>query len=476
MSNKKDRDWRSTKVNYYDFDRRLLVETALLENWFNDRVFIERELAIGSEIEFFLLDKDYNPAPDNLHLIKLVNKPYLVCEVGAAQLEINSGHFNFTADCLTRLHENILKYWQYCTEVARKNNYHVALIGSLPTASEAYHQHEFITNNPRYHLLDSCMAEQRGGRPITINVEGFDSLNLQPESLAMNGLVSAFQLHMQIGLSQSVRYYNVAQAIAAPVLAVSCNSPYIFGANVWSDTRIVTFDQVMTLSHIDTARGFKCCSFGLNYLKDSYFELFEQNFQFYPRLLPEVELDYPIEAMFHVKRQNGVVYRWNRPVIDFNDQKQPHLRIEHRGPSSGPTVIDMIANAAFFYGLLNYYAVQDTPIDNLLPFHLARKNFFKAARSGLKAEFQWFLGEEIKASDLIERLIPLARKGLLIFGIHAADINFYLDLIKRRASLKINGSDWQCRFINKYGKDFNNMMACYLENQYQEIPVSEWKI
>ncbi len=470
------KDWQTTKVNYYDFDKRLTTETALLENWFNERIFIERELAIGSEIELFLLDDKYNPSPNNLNFIDLVNEPYLVCEVGAAQLEINSGHFNFTADCLARLHENILNYWRRCCEVAQKNKYHLALIGSLPTATEQYHQSKFITNNERYHVLNYCMSEERGGGPINIDIKGVEPLCLQPESLAMNGLVSAFQMHMQIGLSQSVRYYNVSQAIAAPVLAASCNSPFIFGSNVWSDTRIATFDQVMTLSHLNRARGFKSCSFGLHYLKDSFFELFEQNYQFYPRLLPEFEPEKPIESMSHVKRQNGVVYRWNRPVIDFNTCNQPHLRIEHRGPSSGPTVIDMVANAAFFYGLLNYYAVQETPIEYLLPFHMARNNFFKAAQFGFDADLEWFLGEKIKAADLIKKLIPCARKGLQIFGIHTADINFYLDLIERRASLKLNGSEWQCRFINKYGKDFNNMMAAYLENQYLELPVSEWKI
>lgn len=466
----------SPRINYLDFDKRLLLETELLENWFKDRVFIEKELEIGSEIEFFLLDNDYNPAPDNLHFINKVNKPYLICEVGAAQLEINSNHFKFAGNCLAQLHENILSYWQYCCEVARKNNYHLALIGSLPTAIEKFHQSKYITNKERYQVLDRCMAKQRGDRPINIDVQGVESLCLHPQSLAMNGLVSSFQMHMQIGLSQSVRYYNVSQAIAGPVLAVATNSPYIFGLNVWSETRIATFDQVMTLPQFDRARGFKCCNFSLNYLKESFFELFDQNFQFYPRLFPEVNLEKPLAAMAHVRRQNGVVYRWNRPVIDFNLLNQPHLRIEHRGPPSGPTVIDMIANSAFYYGLLNYYAVQRTPIEDLLPFQFARKNFFNAARYGLEADFNWFLGEKIKASELIKRLIPLARKGLQIFGLHNADIKRYLDLIDRRASLKITGSDWQTQFINKYGKDFNQMMAFYLENQYQEIPVSEWKI
>lgn len=466
----------TTKVDYFEFDKKLLEETSLLENWFIEKIFLEHGLEIGAEIEFFLLDANYDPSPDNLKFIDLVGEPYLISEVGAAQLEINTGHFSFGSHCLTKLHENILKYWRKCCKIAKKNNYHLAMIGSLATANTKHHQLAFMTDNKRYHLINSCMAEQRGGKPINIDIEGVEPLTLQPESLAMNGLVSAFQMHMRVGFSQSVRYYNVAQAIAAPVLAITNNSPYFFGKHVWSDTRIATFDQVMTLQHFDKARGFKCCLFGLNYLKDSYFELYEQNYQFYPRLMPEVALDFSPEQMFHVRRQNGVIYRWNRPVIDFSAQHQPHLRIEHRGPSVGPTVIDMVANAAFFYGLLNYFSVQEHPIEYLLPFHLARRNFFNAARYGLDAQFKWFLGTEISACELIKTLIPLAKKGLAIFDICSADIDLYLSIIERRITTKTNGSIWQCKFINKYGKDFHNMMSHYLENQYQEIPVSEWKI
>jgi hypothetical protein len=136
----------------------------------------------------------------------------------------------------------------------------------------------------------------------------------------------------------------------------------------------------------------------------------------------------------------------------------------------------MVANAAFYYGLINYFAIQSTPIEYLLPFHLARDNFFKAAQSGLDARFKWFAGHESGACELIKSLIPLARNGLLALGVSQVDITYYLELIERRITARRNGSDWQCQFISKYGNDFHNMMAVYLENQYQEIPVAEWKI
>jgi len=467
---------KNTINDYYLFDTHLMAETNLLENWFIDQAFVEQELQAGAEIEFFLLDKHYNPLGQNLEFIHLLNESFLVTEVGAAHLEINSGHSSLSGGCLSILHDNILGYWKKCCSLSQQLDSYIALIGSLPTSTNEHHKLSFMTDKSRYKLLNNCMAEQRLDKPITVNIQGKDACVFNPESLAMNGLLSAFQLHIQIGLSQSVRYYNVAQAIAGPMLALSANSPFILGYHLWSDTRIAIFDQVMTLPRFDRGRGFKCCLFGTGYLKDSFFELFDQNFQFFPRLLPEACVDYPLEEMFHVRRQNGVVYRWNRPVIDFSADGRPHLRIEHRGPSSGPTIVDMIANAAFFYGLIGYFGIQPTPIEYLLPFHQARKNFFNAARKGIHTQFKWFAGHEIDAISLLRQLLVSAKKGLQILGISTGDINLYLGIIERRLETGINGTEWQIRYIEKYGKDFHALMAAYLDNQYQELPVSEWPL
>lgn len=112
----------------------------------------------------------------------------------------------------------------------------------------------------------------------------------------------------------------------------------------------------------------------------------------------------------------------------------------------------------------------------MLPFYDARRNFLNAARFGLKAKFKWFANHEISALKLLEELLPLSHKGLEALGVSSADNNFYLEIIKQRVKAKTNGSEWQIRFIEKYGNDFYNMMSCYLENQYQDCPISEWKL
>ncbi|KTC85974.1 MULTISPECIES: hypothetical protein [Legionella] len=467
---------QTSKIDPQEFEQHLFDETALLEEWFIKQDFMERELAIGAEIEFFLLDKHYTPLPKNLTFIDLVNQPFLKPEVGAAQLEINSSHFSLIGDCFSSFHNNILEYWQRCLQVAKDHNYHLALIGTLPTATSEYNSLKFMTNKSRYQTLTSNMKSLCKGKMPKLHIEGQETLSIVPKSLAISGLMSAFQLHIQVGQSQSVQYYNIAQAIAGPILAITANSPFLFGKQLWSETRIALFEQTMALHLFGQESGFTSCLFGTNYLRDSFFELFDQNFHFFPRLMPEVFFNLPPEKMDHVKRQNGVVYRWNRPVIDFNSDLKPHLRIEHRGPSCGPTVIDMVANAAFFYGLLYYYATQTVPIDHLLPFYDARRNFLNAARFGLKAKFRWFANHEISALKLLEELLPLSHKGLEALGVSLIDSKFYLEIIEQRVKAKTNGSEWQISFIEKYGKDFHNMMGCYLDNQYEDRPISEWKL
>ncbi|WP_419419852.1 hypothetical protein ACNVED_00675 [Legionella sp. D16C41] len=465
-----------SKLRYREFDKRLLAETNLLEQWFIEQIFIERELEAGAEIELFLLDDKYNPAPDNLKFIKKVNDAALIPEVGKAHLEINTCHVHLCKDGLSKLHQNVLKFWQQCCDVARRNHYHLALIGTLPTATEKHLAIKYLTNKKRYHLINSCIWEHCSGKPILIDLLGAEHLKLPLHSLTINGLISAFQIHIQMGLSQSVKYYNIAQAIAGPMLALACNSPFLLGKHIFADTRVFLFEQALTLPRFDRALGFKCCMFGISYLKNSFFELFDQNYQFFPRLIPEISYKSSIDNMFHVRRQNSVIYRWNRPVIDFNNKGQPHLRIEHRGLSTGPTIIDMIANAAFFYGLLSYFSLQSTSIEHLLPFYLAKNNFFEAARHGFNAQFTWFLGKKMNACLLLKELIPKARKGLLALGINNSDIELYLDIIAERIDKRMNGSAWQCQFISKYGRDFHNLLEVYLHNQEQELPVAQWAI
>ncbi len=460
---------------FKEFDSRLHKEIDILQEWFNEHHISDYRSEIGYEIEFFLLDKDLNPTPKSLKFIKLMDSPFLVSEVGASQLEFNTNYYLLTGDVLAKTYQHFNELWDASQQLAIKNDYSIISIGTLPNVAEDCHHNSFITNKERYHVMDQCMAFHREGRPIELNISGKEHLHIYPESLAMDGLICAFHIHLRVGLKNSVRMYNAAQIAAAPSLAISCNAPYMFGKELWEETRVTSFDQVMTLCQHDHPEGFNCSTFGNNYVKESLFEIFDLNYQYFPRLLPMINDSVTPEEMWHIKLHNGCCYRWNRPVIDFDPYGYPHLRIEHRAFSSGPTIVDMIANGAFFIGLVTYLANQETPPETMLSFYHAKKNFYEAARKGMDAKLIWLNNLEVDVQTLIlNELLPLAEKGLELMKLDSTDIKNYLGIIERRVLKKASGSAWQRNFISKNGKDFHELLKVYLEFQNSGKPVSDW--
>ena len=132
----------------------------------------------------------------------------------------------------------------------------------------------------------------------------------------------------------------------------------------------------------------KRVSFGTGYARHSLFECFQENLEHFPVLLPEY-LDEDSASFAHLKLHNGTIWRWNRPLVGINDDGTPHIRIEHRTPAAGPTLIDTVANAAFYYGLTqNLFELISN--DGLpIEFTVARDNFYHAAKQGISSHVSW---------------------------------------------------------------------------------------
>ena len=139
---------------------------------------------------------------------------------------------------------------------------------------------------------------------------------------------------------------------------------------------------------------------------------------------------------------NGTVYRWNRACYGFNGTI-PHLRIENRVLPAGPNVLDQMANAAFFFGLMSAMPSAYPGLSDVMDFDDAHVNFVMAAQTGLTARFRWIRGRSISAQDLIlEELLPIARDGLRSAGIRPEDIDRYLGVIESRVSAGRTGAQW----------------------------------
>ena len=256
------------------------------------------------------------------------------------------------------------------------------------------------------------------------------------------------------------------------MVAAAANSPFLFGRDLWDETRIPLFEQAVDTGGPTRDR----VTFGRRYLQSSPMESFEANLSEFPVLLPANYDNQPAETLCHLQLHNGTIWRWNRLLLGFDDQRSPHFRIEHRVTAAGPSIIDMIANAALYIGAAYYLARQSRSPELTLDFQVARRNFYEAARHGLSANFAWLDGRRIDARTLLlEEIVPMAREGLEHFGMANAECDRYLELMAARVRSAQNGAAWQRAHAEHHKRDFAKLVADYLENQRSAMPVHEWK-
>jgi gamma-glutamyl:cysteine ligase YbdK (ATP-grasp superfamily) len=257
------------------------------------------------------------------------------------------------------------------------------------------------------------------------------------------------------------------------MVAISANSPYLFGCDLWEESRIPLFEQAVS---VGGSLFSERVTFGLRYVVRSILECFQANLTRFPVLLPQI-MDKSPERLAHLRLHNGTIWRWNRPLIGFDDSGAPHLRIEHRVVPAGPTVSDSIANAALYFGAVQSLAGEAVPSEPSLPFVLAKTNFYTAAREGLHTEVEWLDGrKETLATILSDDILPRARLGLLELGIDVAETDLWLGVIEGRLSSGQTGSSWQRAWVERYGANMDALTAAYLERQQTGRPVHEWTI
>jgi hypothetical protein len=152
-----------------------------------------------------------------------------------------------------------------------------------------------------------------------------------------------------------------------------------------------------------------------------------------------------------------------------------HVRIEHRVLPAGPSLLDMVANAAFYVRLVSALATLSRPVEAHIPFADVREAFYAAARRGLDARIAWLDGRLRPVRSLIlDELLPMARRGLRGHGVDAEELERWLGILEQRVRTRRIGSVWQRGFIERHGRDFQSMLADYLEHQRSGAPVHEW--
>jgi gamma-glutamyl:cysteine ligase YbdK (ATP-grasp superfamily) len=456
------------------FQQCLVAETHLLGDWLEAGRFSSREPVGGFELEAWLVDEDMRPVPANEEFLRALDDPLVSPELARFNVEFNTDPKPLEGRMLSRMQGEMEEHWRYAQRVARELGYRLLMIGILPTVKEDALSLANMSALNRYHALNDRVFALRGGRPIRLAIVGRQHLRSWKTDVMLEAAATSFQIHWQLDWRQTARYYNAAMVASAAVVAAGANSPFLFGSDLWFETRIPLFEQAVDLGGYRAAlRGpLRRVGFGTDYARNSLLEVFRENLEHFPVILP-ILFETPAEYLAHLRLHNGTIWRWNRPVIGFDPDDSPHLRIEHRVLPAGPTMADMFANAALFYGLVESLVHQ--PGASFFPFSQARDNFYLAAQHGLNAHVAWVDGEHHRMRPLLlKQLIPQAADGLRLLNIDAGDIGRYLGIIERRVALERTGSDWQRRFIDRHPGAFAEMTQTYYHHQCNGRPVHEW--
>lgn len=465
------------KQDFQRFFARLKQETQLLEQWFAEKRFDNDKTVTGFELEAWLVDAQYQPAPINAEFLSAMNNPLVYPELASFNVEFNFTPQQLSGDALTKSQTEMAQLWRAGCETAAQLDSQLVMIGILPTVDNPHLTMKHISSMNRYYALNEQVLRLRQGRPLQLNIQGIDHLRASHMDVMLESATTSFQIHLQVPLDLAVAAYNASVIVSAATVAISANSPFLCGKNLWAETRIPLFEQAVEVGGYEAASHgpMRRVTFGSGYLQQSVFESFKENIEHYPILLP-VLIEDPLEKFSNVRLHNGTLWRWNRPLIGIEDDCY-HLRIEHRVVPAGPSVPDAIANAAFYFGLVNNLMQWPHRAEDQLPFNQAKDNFYAAARNGFDAQVTWLDGNKYNVRSLVlEKLIGIAALGLQSAGVNAADIDRYLGIIEQRAKNKRNGAAWQRAFVDKYGADMRSLTKAYVERQNTAEPVHLWDL
>lgn len=472
------------------FTRCLLKDIQALETMLREGWFETEDMKIGAEQEICLVDEHNKPSPRNMEILHQLNHPSFTTELAKFNVEANLDPVPLRGQCFTAFETQLKTLMQQLQDVAKDFDVVPVLTGILPTIRKFDLEMENLTPIDRYYALIDAINHSRG-EAYELKIEGLDELNIKHTTALIEACNTSFQVHLQVTPEEFARKYNIAQAITAPVLAVATNSPMLFGKRLWSETRIALFQQ--SIDTRITGEHLRYTSprvtFGNQWVQNSILDLYKDAIVRYNALLI-TDIDEDVTEKINqritprlkaLNIHNSTVYRWNRPCYGISPNGKPHLRIENRIFPAGPTVIDQVANAAFWIGLM--CGIEDVypDITQVLDFDDAKSNFLRSSRNGLGSRYNWVNGKVINDVELIQKeLLPIAREGLKKVNVDQEEINKFLSVIEGRVETGTTGARWildsYAKLIKQTSKDeaTTAIVASMSTKQQEGNPVHTW--
>ncbi|MFF3935195.1 glutamate-cysteine ligase family protein [Streptomyces phaeofaciens] len=451
--------------------------------------FASERPRVGLEIELNLVDDRAEPAMRNTEALEAIADPAWSTELGRFNLEINVPPRRLTEGGPDAWESAIRDALNHADERARSVGAHLIMIGILPTLRQEHVDESALSENARYRLLNDQVFAARG-EDLRLDIDGVDRLRTYADTITPEAACTSTQFHLQVSPQEFPRYWNAAQAIAGVQVALAANSPFLFGRELWHETRVPLFEQATdTRPQEIKEQGVRPrVWFGERWI-NSVFDLFEENLRYFPALLPLLDEQDPartleeggIPELGELTLHNGTIYRWNRPVYAVAEDT-PHVRVENRCLPAGPTVADTLANGAFYYGLTRALVEEERPVWSRMSFKAAEDNLHTAARHGIESQLYWPGMGEVPVPELVlRRLLPLAHRGLELSGMDDAWREPLLGVIEQRCVTVRNGAVWQKETFHRLAatqsdrhEALRRMTELYIDYMHLNAPAHTW--
>lgn len=481
-----------TPEDFDHFGERLRANLKALEILLARPNFGEGELSFGAELELYIVDKNCRPLHINQEIIAKLNDPQLTLELNRYNLEYNFSPVLLKDRCFAATQREALAAIDKINAAASEWDGKVVPVGILPTLEQSDTGYHAMTKLSRFEALTKELTDIRGG-PFTIAIEGEEKLQLAMDDVTLEGANTSFQVHLRVPAAEFADFYNAMQLVTPLVVAMAANSPTLFGHRLWQETRIPLFKQSIDCRPQDSLHPIPArVNFGNNWIRESAFELFAESALLYRPILPDCSTEDPVAiaksggtpSLHELRLHQGSIWLWNRPVYDPTGDG--HLRIELRAFPAGPSIVDMLANAALAIGLAKLLQPSIKELLPAIPFTYAIANFYRAAQSGLSAELFWpslrqSQPEYRKVPDILQELLPHVSENLSAMGFVENDFESLLKVIEERLETGQTGAQWQLNKLAELRKDMHKrealaeMFTQYQSNSAANTPVAQWK-
>ncbi len=480
------------QVDYDHFGERLKRSLWALRQLLARPGFGVGPTTVGAELELFLVDAAGRPLPLNDAVRTDARDARVTVEVDRFDLEVNLTPASLAGRPFAAFGRELDDAMAVIARAAAAHGGRVATIGILPTLHPDDLGTAALSDRGRYRAIDRGLRRLHH-QPFQVRIDGQDPLETVCDGISLEGANSSWQVHLRVDPAAFGRTFNAVQLATPPVLAAAGNSPTFLGHRLWDETRIVLFKQSVD-TRDEEAHGLRVArvAFGTGWARDGALEQFEQSVRLHKPVLPMVADEDPLDQvrdgrvphLAELRLHQGTVWRWNRAIYD--PASGEHLRIELRSLPSGPTVTDMLANAAFALGLSLALVPDADACTRALPFERVHHDFYRAAQHGLDAEIAWPLGpgrpRASRASELVPRLLPLAHDGLAGAGVAAGEAAELLAVVGARVASGQTGAVWQrrvlARLVPGLGREraLAAMLDRYVALSATGAPVHTWPV